>query len=49
LPWQSRHKGRRDQAALITILVVLGIGIVVLISANLPLIGRFFVIFTPHG
>ena len=49
MPWQSRHKANRDRATLIAILLVLAIGITALISANISLIGRFFVIFAPHG
>jgi hypothetical protein len=34
---------------LIAILLAFGFGILALIAANISLIGRFFLIFTPHG
>jgi hypothetical protein len=50
VPWHSRHKARRERAALIAILLAFGIAFTAMIAMNTELIGRFFVIFTPpHG
>jgi hypothetical protein len=45
MPWQSRHKTRRDRATVITIAVVVGIGGILLVAVNLDAIGHFFSLF----
>ena len=49
MPWQARHKTRRDHATLITIVTISGLGVAVLIAANLTAIGHFFALFTTTG
>ena len=48
LPWQSRHKNRRDRATIITIAVAVGIGCLLLVAINLDSIGHILLMFEVH-